>query len=134
MTLQSQGLQHSRLPCPSVSPWVCSNSCPLSRWCHRAISSSVTYFSGLQSFPASESFPVNWLFASGGQSIGASVSVLPMSTQGRFPFGWTGLIFLLSKRLSRVFSSTTIRNHQFFVSQSSLWSNTHIHTWLQENP
>ena len=94
--------------------------CPLSRWCHPAISSSVTSFSSCpQSFPASGSFPVSWLLASGGQSIGASASrsVLPMNIQGWFPLGLIGLISLLSKRLSRVFFSTTIWKHQFSGAQ-----------------
>ena len=96
------GLQHTRLPCPSLSPRFCSNSCPLSRWCHPTVSSSVTPFSScLQSFLASGSFPMGWLFALHGQSIGASALVLPMNIQGWFPSGWTGLTFLLSKRPSR---------------------------------
>ena len=112
--LWPHGLQHTRLPCPSPSPEVCSNSYPLSWWCHPTISSSVAHFpSCLQSFSALGSFPVNWLFTLGGRSIGASASasVLPMNIQSLFPLGLTGLISLLSKRLSRVFSSTTIRNH-----------------------
>ena len=110
-SLQPHGLQHSRLPYPSVSPRVYSNSCPLSQWCYLTISSSATLFSFcLQSFPASRSFPVSRLFASGGQSTGvsASASVLPMNIQGWLPLGFTGLISLLCKGLSRVFSSTTI--------------------------
>ena len=96
--------QHARLPCPSLSFGVCSNSCPLSWWYHPTISSSADLFSScLQSFPAAGSFPMNQLFASGGQSIGASASVLPMNIQGSFPLGLTGLISLLSKGLSRVF-------------------------------
>ena len=111
--------------------WVCSNSCPLSRWCHLTISFSVAPFSScLQSFPASGSFPVCWLFASGVESIGASASVLPMSIQGWFPLGLTGLISLLSKGLSGVFSSTIVWKHQFFGTQPSLWSNSHICTRL----
>ena len=103
------------LPCPSVSPTVCSNSCPLSQWCHPTISSSVVPFSScLQSFPASGSFPMSQLFALGAQSIGASASVLSLKSQGWFPLGLTGLISLLSKGLSRVFSSTTVWKHQFF--------------------
>ena len=96
-----------RLPCPSLSPGVCSNSCPLSWWCHPTISCSVTLFSCPHSFPASGSFPVSWLFASDGQSIGASASttVLLMNIQGWFPLGLTSLISLLSKGLSGVFSS-----------------------------
>ena len=130
------GLQHSRPPCPSPSPGVCSDSGPLSQWCHPTISSSVTPFSScLQSFPAPGSFPMSWLFTSGGQCIGASTSasVLPINIQGWFPFGLTSLI-LLSKALSRVFSSTTVQKHQFFGAQPSLWSNSHIHTWLLEKP
>ena len=107
------GLQHARRP--SLSPWVCSNSCPLSQWWHPTISSSVTLFSSCpQSFPLSESFPMNRLFASGSQSIGASVSVLLMNIQGWFPLVLTGLISLLSTGLSGVFSSTTVWKHQFF--------------------
>ena len=108
-SLRPHGLQHSRPPCPPLFPWVCSNSCPLSQWCHPTISSSVILFSYLQSFLASGSFPVSQFFASGGQSIGASASVLPMTIQDWFPLGWTGLI-LQSKGLSRVFSSTTVQN------------------------
>ena len=101
-TLQLRGLQHARLPCPSPSARVGSNSCPSSRWCHPTISSSVTPFSScLQSFPASGSFPMSQFFASSGQSIRASASVLPMNIQAWFPSGWTGLTFLLSKRPSR---------------------------------
>ena len=99
-SLQPHGLQHARLPCPSLSPGVCSNSWPLSQWCHPTVSSSFThFFSCPQSFPASGSFPVSQFFASGGQSIGASASVLLMNIQGRFPLGWTGLISLPSKGL-----------------------------------
>ena len=105
-TLQLHGLQHARLFCPSLSPGVCSNSCPLSQWCHPTISSSVIPFSSCtQSFPASGSFPMSQLFTSGSQSIGASASVLPVNIQGWFPLGLTGLISLLSKGLSRVFST-----------------------------
>ena len=86
----------------------------------------------LQSFPASGSFPVSWLFTSGGQSIGASGSFLSMNIQDWFPLGLTGLISLQSKGLSRVFSNITIQKHQFFSVQPSLWSNSHIHTWLLE--
>ena len=124
-------LQHARPPCPSPTPRAYSNSCPMSWWCHPTISSSVIPFSSrLQCFPASGSFPMSRLFESGGQSIGtsASASVLPMNIQGWFPLGLTGLIFLLSKWLSRVFSSTTVWRHQFFSSQPSLWSNSHIRT------
>ena len=131
-------LQHARLSCPLLSPLVCSNLCPLSQWCHPTISSSVTPFSSCpQSFPASGSFPVSHFFPSGGQSTGAgasaSASIPPMNIQGWFPLGLTGLISLLSKGLSRVFSSTTVWRHQFFDTQASLWSNSHIHTWLLVN-
>ena len=115
-TLWPQGLQHARVACPSVSPGVCSNSYPLSLWCHPTISSSVALFFCLQSFPASGSFTMSWLFTLGVQSIGvsASASVLPMNIQGWFLLRLTGLISLLSKGLSRVFSSTTVQRHQFF--------------------
>ena len=115
-------------PCPSPTPGACSNSCPLSRWCHPAISSSVIPFSScLQSFPASGSFQMSHFFASGGQNIGvsASASVLPMNIQDWFPLGLTGWISLLPKGLSRVFSNTPIQKHQFFSAQLSLWSNSH---------
>ena len=120
-----------------TNPGVYSHSCSLSRWCHPTISSSVVPFSSYpQSFPTSGSFPMSQLFASGGQSIGvsASASVLPMNIQDWFPLGWTGLISLQSKGLSRVFSNTTIQKHQFFSAKFSLWSNTHIHTQLPEKP
>ena len=133
-SLQPCGLQHTRLPCPLLSPRVCSNSCPLTWWCHPTISSSVTPFSYPQSFPASGSFPVSQLFTLHGQSTGASASILPMNIQGWFPLGLTGLISLQSKGLSRVFSRGTIQKHQFFNTQLSLWSNSHIHTWLLEKP
>ena len=118
-SLQTYGLQHPRLPCPSPMPWACSNSCPLSRWCHPTISSSVIPFSCLQSFPASGSFLMSQFFASGGWSIGflASASVLPMNIQDWSPLGWTGWISLQSTGLPRVFSSTTVQKHQFFGTQ-----------------
>ena len=122
-SLQPHGPQCTRLPCPSLSPRVCSNSCPLSQWCHPTILSSVTAFSSCpQSFPASRSFPMGYLFVSGGQSTGtsASASDLSMNVQGWFLWGLTGLISLQSKRLSRVFSSTTVQKHQFFSAQHSL--------------
>ena len=122
-SLRPHGLQHTRPPCPSPTPGVYSNSCPLSQWCHPTSSSSVVPFSSrLQSFQASRSFPMSQFFASGGQSIGVSVSasVLPMNIQDWFPLGWTGWISLLSKGLSRVFSNTTVQNHQFFGGQLSL--------------
>ena len=113
--LWSHGLQHARPPCPSSTPGVYPNSCPLSRWCHRTILSSVVPFpSCLQTFPASGSFPVSQLFAPGGQRIGvsASASVLPMNIPDWSPLGWTGWISLQSKGLSRVFSNTTVQEHQ----------------------
>ena len=119
--LQPHGLQHARLLFPSPTPWACSNSCPLSWWCHPTISSSVIPFSShLQSFPASGSFPRSQSFTSGGQIIGVSVSVLPMNIQDWFPLGLTGLISLHSKGLSRVFSNTTVQRHQFFGTPLSL--------------
>ena len=136
-SLWPHGLQHARPHCPSLTPGVYSNSCPLSGWCHPTISSSIVPFSShLQSFPASGSFPMNKLFTSGGQSIGvsASVSVFPMNVKDWFPLGWTNWISLPSKGLSRVFSNTTVQKHQFFGAQLSLWSNSHIHTWLLEKP
>ena len=122
-------LQHARPPCPSPTPRTYPNSCPLSRWCHRTISSSVLPFSScLQSFPASGSFQMSQLFTSGGQSIGvsASASDLSMNNQDWSPLGWTGWISLQSKGLSRVFSNTTVQKHQFFTAQLSLQSNSHI--------
>ena len=115
-------IQYSRLPCPLPTPGACSNSCPLSQWCHPTFSSSVIPFSScLQCFPVSESFPLSQSFLSGGQSIGvsASASVLPMDTQDWFPLGWTALVF----------SNTTVQKHQFFGAQPSFWSSSHIHTW-----
>ena len=132
-SLRPYGLRHARLPCPSPFPRAYSNSCPSSQWCHPTISSSVVpFFSCPQSFPASGSFQMSQLFASGGQSVGvaASASVLPMNIQGWVPLGLTGLISLLSKGLSRVFSSTTIWKHHCFGTQPSLWSNFHICIWL----
>ena len=136
LTLQPLGLKHTCFPFPSVSPRVCSNSCPLSRWCHSTISSSVAPFSCPQSYPASRSFLMSQLFTSGGQSIeaSASASVLPMIIQGWFPLGLTGLISLQFKGPSRVFSSTTVQKHQFFGAQPFIWSNSHIYTWLLEKP
>ena len=129
--------QHARPPYPSQTPGVYSNSCPLSWWCHPAISSSVVPFSSCpQSLPASGSFPMSQLFALGGQSIGvsASASVLPLNTQDWSPLGWTGWISLQSKGLSRVFSNTTIQKHQFFGAQLSSQSNSYIHIWPLEKP
>ena len=119
----SHGPQHGRPPCPSPPPGVYPNSSPLSQWCHPTISSSVIPFSSCPlSFPASGSFQMSKLFASGGQSIGvsASTSVLPMNAQDWFPLGWTGWISLQSRGLSRVFSNTTVQKHQFFSAQLSL--------------
>ena len=122
-SLRPHGLQHARPPCTSPTPWVYPNSSPLSWWCHQNISSSVIPFSScLQSFPASGSFQMSQFFTSGGRSIGvsASASVLPMNIHDWFPLGWTDWISLLSKGLSRVFSSTTVQKHQFFGAQLSL--------------
>ena len=118
--LGPHGMQHTRLPCPSLTPGICPNSCALSRWCHSNISFSVTLFSScFQSFPASASFPVSWLFTSGGQNTGTSTaaSVLPMNIQDWFPLGLIGWISSLSKGISKVFSSTTVWKHQFFSTQ-----------------
>ena len=115
--------QHARPPCPLQTPGIYPNSCPLSRWYHPTISSSFVPFSSCpQSFPESGSFQMSQLFASGGQSIGASAStlVLPMNTQDSYPLGWTSWISLQSKGLSRVFSNTTVQKHQFFRAQLSL--------------
>ena len=121
---------------PSLSPRVCPTSCPSSWWCHLIISSSVTVFSFSLSFPASGSIPMSCLFWSDDQSIGTSDSalVLPMNIQCLFPLGLTGLIPLQSKELSRAFSGTTVWKHQFFHTQPSLWSNSHICIWLLEKP
>ena len=127
-------LQHPRLPCPSPTPRVHSDSRPSNQWCHPAISSSVIPFSSCpQSLPAWESFPMSQLFAWGGQSNGVSAlaSVLPKNTQD---LEWTGWISLQSKGLSRVFSNTTVQKHQFFGAQLSSQFNSHIHTWLLEKP
>ena len=135
-SLRPHGLQHVKLPCPSPTPGACSNSCPLSLWCHPTIWSSVILFSCLQFFPASGSFLMNDFFASGGQSIGASASasVLPVNIQDWFHLGLTGLNSLLSKGLLRVFSSTTVPKYQFFGTQPFLWPSSHIYTWLLEQP
>ena len=126
-SLWPQGLQHAKLPCPSLSSRVCWNSCPLSQWCYLIISSSAVLFSFyLHSFPASGSFQMSQLFASGSQSTGASASasILPVNIQGWFPLGLTGLVFLQSGLL-KVFSNSTVQKHQFFRTQPSLWSNSH---------
>ena len=127
--------RHASPPCPSPTPRVYPNSCPLSQWCHPTILSSVIPFSSCpQSFPASESFPMSQLFALGGQiiEVSASTSVLPVITQDSSPLGLTGWISLQSKGLSRVFSNTTVQKHQFFSAQPSSQSNSHTHTWLPE--
>ena len=136
-SLRPHESQHARPPCPSSTPRVHSNSCPSTRWCHPAISSSVVPFSSCpQSLSASESFPMSQLFAWGGQSTGVSAlaSVLAMNTQDWSPLGWTGWISLQSNGLSRVFSNTTVQKHQFFGAQLSSQSNSHIHTWTLEKP
>ena len=136
-SLQTHGLQHIILPCPSATPGACSNSCPLGQWCHPTISSSVVPFSSvLQTFPASGCFLMSQFFASGGQSIRAlaSASALPINIQDWFPLGLTSLISLQSKGPSRVFSNTIVQKHQRFGAQFSLWSNSHIHTCLLEKP
>ena len=136
-SLRSLELQHARPPCLSPTPGVHPNSHPLSWWCHPAISSSVIPFSSCpQSLPLSESFPVSQLFTWGGQSTGLSAlaTFLPKKSQGWSPSEWTCCISLQSKGLSRVFSSTTIQEHQFFDAQPSSQSNSHIHTWLLEKP
>ena len=136
-SLRPHESQHARPPCPSPTPGVHSNSCPLSRWCHPAISFSVAPFSSCPQFlPASGSFPMSQLFAWGGQSIGvsSSTSVLPMNTQDWSPSEWTGWNSLQSKALSRVFSNTTVQKYQFFGTQLSSQSNSHIHTWPLEKP
>ena len=135
-SLWPHGLQHARFPCPSPSPGVFSNSCPLSQWCHPTISSSVVPFSScLQSFPASASFPISQLFSSGGQIIGASASasVLPVKIQGWHLLGITGWISLQSKGLSRVFSSTTWKVWTYISGKNPTWSWCIIFTncWIQ---
>ena len=132
-SLLHHGPQNTRLPCPSTSPRDCLNSCPLGQWCHPTISSSVIPFSCLQSFPASRSFPMSQLFASGGQSIRALASVLPVNIQAWLPLGITGWISFQLKGLSRVFSNTAVQN-QFFGAQPSLLSSSHTHTWLLTKP
>ena len=136
-SLRPHESQHARPPCPSPTPGAYPNLCPSGQWCHPAISSSVVPFSSCpQSLPASGSFQMSQLFTWGGQSTGisASASVLPMNTQDWSPWGWTGWISLQSKGLSRVFSNTTVQKHQFFSTQLSSQSNSHIHTWPLEKP
>ena len=140
-------MDYTRLLFPSLSPRVCADSffvcllfadsCPLSPWCYPTISSSLVPFSSCpQPLPTSGSFPMSHLYTSGGQIIRVSVSssVLPMNIQGWFPLGLTGLISLQSKGLTRVFSSNTVRKHEFSGAQPSLWSNSYICTWLLEKP
>ena len=136
-SLRPHESQHNRPPCLSPSPGVHSDSRPSSQWCHPAISSSVVPFSSCpQSLPVSESFPMSQLFAWGGQSTGVSAlaSLLPKNTQDWFPVELTGCISLQSKGLSRVFSNTPVQKHQFFGTQPSSQSNSHIHTWPLEKP
>ena len=136
-SLQPHESQHARPPCPSSTPRVHPKSCPSSRWCHPAISSSVVPFSSCpQSLPASGFFPMSQLFAWGGQSTGVSTSAsfLPKNTQDWSPLEWTGWISLQSKELSRVFSNTTVQMHPFFGVQLSSQSNSHIHMWPLEKP
>ena len=136
-SLWPHGLQHSQASLSIANSWNCSNSYSLSQWCHRTVSSSVTPFSScLQSFPASKSFPMSQFFTSGGQSITASTSasVLPLNIQDWIPLRLTSLVSLQSKGLSSIISNTMVQKHQFFGPQFSLWSNSHIHTFLLEKP
>ena len=136
-SLRPHESQHARPPFPSPTPGVHPNPCPLSQWCYQTTSSSVVPFSFCpQSLPASASFPMSQHFALCGQSIGVSAlaSVLPMNTQDSSPLGWTGCISLQSKGFSRVFSNTTVQQHQFFGAQPSSQSNSHIYTWPLEKP
>ena len=135
-TLRSHEPQHARPPCPSPTPGVYPNSCPLSQWCHPTISSSVVPFSTCaQPYPALGSFQMSQLIVSGGQSIGvsASISVHPVNTQDWTSLGWTSWISLQFKGLSKVFSNTTVQKHQFFGAQLSVKFKSHIHMWLLEN-
>ena len=130
-SLWSHGLKHNRPPCPSPTPRVYSNPCPSHWWCHPTISSSIVPFSScLQTFPSIRIFSNESVLRTRWPSIGVSASVLPMNIQEWFPLELTGLISLQSKGLSRVFFNTTAQMHQFFGTQLSLWSNSHIHTWL----
>ena len=136
-SLRPHESQHARPPCSSPTPGVHSYSHSSSQWRHPAISSSVVPFSSCpQSLPASESFPMSQLFAWGDQSTGVSAlaSFLPKKSQGWSPSEWTSWISLQSKALSRVLSNTTVQKRQFFSAQPSLWSSSHIHTWLLEKP
>ena len=133
-SLRPHESQHARPPCPSPIPGVYSNPCPSSQWCHPTISSSVIPFSSCpQSLPASGSFPVSQLFASGDQCIEASASVLPMNIQDWFPLGLTSLISLVSKGFSRVFSNTTVIRHQFFAVQPFYSPITSVHDYWKNN-
>ena len=135
-SLRPHESQHTRPPCPSPTTGVHTESRPSSPWCHPAISSLLVPFSSCpQSLPASQSFLMSQLFEWGSQSTGASAlaSFLPKKSQGWSPSEWTGWISLQSKGLSRVFSKTTVQKRQFFSAQPSSQSNTHIHTWPQEN-
>ena len=135
LTLRPHGLQHPKPPCPSLSPKICPSSCSLYQWCSLAITSPDTLLSFCpQFFPASGTFPMSLLFASDDQNTEASASVLLMSIQGWFPLRFTGLIFLLSKGLSGVFSSTTVQRHQFFDILPSLCSNFCNQMWPLGRP
>ena len=131
LTLQPQELQHPRLPCSSPTPRAYSNSCPLSQWCHPTISSSVIpFYSWLQSFPASGSFPMNQFFTSGGQSMSFSFSISPSNEYSgliSFRIDWCDLLAV--QGFSRVFSNTTVQKHQFLSAQLAIYFNSHIHTW-----
>ena len=131
--LRPYRLQHARLPCPSPSPGACSNSCPSSWWCHPIISSSAIPFC-LQSFPASGSFPMNQLFPSGDQSIGASSSASVLPIQDWFPLGWTGWISLQSEGLKESLQHHSSKASILWRSAFFIESNSHIHTWLLEKP
>ena len=134
-SLRPHWLQHASLPCPSPTPGVYSNSCPSSRWCHPAISSSVVPFSScLQSCPASGSFPMNPFFNDQSIGVSALAAVLPMNIQDWFPLAFAGWISLQPKGLSRVFSNTTVQKHWFLGAQLSSESNCHVHTWPLEKP
>ena len=127
-------LQLARLPCLSPTPGACSNSCPLSRWCRPAVSSSVVpFFSCLQSFPASGSFPMSRSFSSGGQRIGASAWVLPIKIQNWFPLGWTGWMSLQVQGTLESFPTPQFKNIKFFSTHPSLWSNSHIHDYWKSH-